>query len=247
MGGHISHFDGIEQCIDEDRPVYGIWCSPEDAELLPSASVETLADHYAAQILARFPDGVHLAGYSAGGWYALAVGNALLKRGGRIGAFILLDVQVTSLKLDPAVINQVRLFRCIRRARHHLQVLRRDDALGGRMRYALGALSRFSSRVWSVVVRTTSRTPEPDPSREIDYFMRLLSSYSPPHTALYALVIGPRSDRNVLEAIWMRYTGGRMSFLPLFNKHDDFRDADLMPRLSEFVDTLLKRIEDGPL
>ena len=246
-GGHISHFDGIEQRIDEDRPVYGVWCSPEDAKLLPSPSVETLADRYAAQILARFPDGVHLAGYSAGGWYAHAVGNALLKGGGSVGAFILLDVQVTSLMLDPAVRCRVRLYRRIRLARDRLRVLRRGEALDGRMRYALRVVSGFCRRIWSRAVRATSRSTGPDPSEETDYFMRLLSSYSPPRTALNALVVGPRSDRNVLEAIWMHYTTGRMSFLPLFNKHHDFRDADLMPRLSEFVGTVLTRTEDRKL
>ncbi|WP_161957126.1 non-ribosomal peptide synthetase [Aestuariivirga litoralis] len=239
-GGFISHFNGIELHIDPLRPVFGIGCDVEEVRCVERPSVEALAAGYAEQILARGDSTIHIAGYSAGGWYAHAVADALLKRGGRIGMFAMLDVRGIALDIDPAVALRVNMLKRLERARIHAEAIAAGGAAEGRLRYAGGVLSRLHRRVWN----RTSASPADD-AEQSDLFVRLLRTYRPPRLPLHAHVIGPPRGRAVLKAVWQPHAAGGVSFHPLFGEHDDFINPALTPQLSRQLEAIMTALEQG--
>lgn len=239
-GGFISQFNGIEQHLDPLRPVFGVGCDAEDIRFTAAPSVEALAASYAEQILARGNDMIHIAGYSAGGWYAHAVADALLKRGGRIGMFAMLDVRGIALDIDRAVALRVNMLKRLERARVHAETIAAGGTADGRLRYAGGVLSRLHQRVWG----GTSAKPADD-AEQSDVFVGLLRAYRPPRLPLHAHVFGPPRGRAVLKAVWRPHAAAGVTFHPLFREHEDFINPALTPQLSRQLEAIMTALEQG--
>lgn len=86
--GGLFHMLPLARAFAPHRPVIGL----QGGDLESWISVDEIANFWAERILARHTNGpIHLAGYSAGGWYAHALAGALLSRGAQLGFVGVLD------------------------------------------------------------------------------------------------------------------------------------------------------------
>ena len=82
MGGDVFHASRLARLLGPDQPVYGIRAEETEGGELPTGAIEALASRYAREIRGLQPEGpYHLAGYSAGGWFAYAVATHLHSQG----------------------------------------------------------------------------------------------------------------------------------------------------------------------
>lgn len=94
--GGVEMYAPMARGFFPHRPVFGVQ-APEDAISAHDQSVEKLAAIYAQDIASTCGDRpIHLIGYSAGGWYAYAVADQLIKKGVPIGLLVLLDTSPIS-------------------------------------------------------------------------------------------------------------------------------------------------------
>ena len=82
MGGDVFYASRLARLLGPDQPVYGIRAEETEGGELPTGAIEALASRYAREIRGLQPEGpYHLAGYSAGGWFAYAVATHLQCQG----------------------------------------------------------------------------------------------------------------------------------------------------------------------
>ena len=94
--GGVEMYAPMARGFFPDRPVFGVQ-APEDAISIHDQSVEKLAAIYAQEIALTCGEGpIHLIGYSAGGWYAYALADQLIRKGVPIGLLVLLDTSAIS-------------------------------------------------------------------------------------------------------------------------------------------------------
>lgn len=91
-GGISWCYGRLARALGADIPVVGLQAPALDRETPPPASMEALAEDYAARLLATHPGGpVHLAGWSVGGIIAQAMAVRLRELGHPVDTLALLD------------------------------------------------------------------------------------------------------------------------------------------------------------
>ncbi|MEQ8848247.1 SDR family NAD(P)-dependent oxidoreductase [Botrimarina sp.] len=92
LGGDVGAYRYVTAGLPPDRPVYAVRPRGLDSAQPPHKHVGHAAEDYAAAIVEAFPGrAVELAGWSTGGITALAVTQALERRGARVERVTLLD------------------------------------------------------------------------------------------------------------------------------------------------------------
>lgn len=257
-GGTIEHFRGLVPHMDPSRAIFGIWSPTPDQMAYSSASVEDLASKYARQMLDQFPSQpVHLAGFSAGGWYAYAVVDALLKQGGRVATITLMDTDVGTTRVGAHLAMRALYDRLQPRFCHHVLALLAGDIDGGIWQYSrlrFRALRNYLNKEVRRIVLPyfsrgsatsvdVTRTVAPLAGRHSDPFMDLLARYRPPKLQVKVVVLGPEDSLPRIQRLWQGYAIGGVTGLSLFDEHLDFIDIQKMPALSCVLDKLLQEGE----
>jgi len=101
--GGISHFLRLAEMLGAGIPVYGLIARGLEGVLPDHPTLEAMIGEYVDEILRLRPSGpIHLAGWSAGGWYAYEVAREVRRRGRTVGLLGLLDTH-RSPRLPAAV------------------------------------------------------------------------------------------------------------------------------------------------
>jgi thioesterase domain-containing protein len=258
--GAVGHFIHLARELAPHRPVIGVQASEISDEMPPPASMETLADHYARQILAVRPEGViHLVGCSAGGWYAYALAAAIRQRGASIGLLAVFDTQATAsvpfglgaqlllLHLVPRMkVHLARRFRPDGDQEQHTSLRRQWQALKILVKHYLPRYIPDSQYILSPVGIKAKDLVVAGMRTGGDPFLALVRhGYSPPRLPISVDVFAPASNLHVLRRLWLHYARGGVHFHPLFNDHDDFIRPELMPQLAAALEEALARVEGG--
>lgn len=98
FGGQVDWHLSLAREFSPDQPVYGIVATNNpDANIDNMLTIDDMAIRYAKVIRSVQPNGPYnVIGYSAGGWYAYAVANALLSEGETMGYVGILDTHATA-------------------------------------------------------------------------------------------------------------------------------------------------------
>lgn len=218
-GGTLGAFIGLARALRPDRPLFGLQACDLAPAAESGASVRAMAAGYAEEILRQWPEGpIHLIGFSAGGWYAHAVAEALLERGAVLGLFAILDTHPTTrIHRRLALYYYARLLVELR-LRHPRRSLRT-------LRDGLRALLFLDLA-------------------EAEPFCKLLmATYRPGRLPLHADLFLPPHHTNRLARLWRFYATGGVTLHPIFEEHDDFRVPDRAEELARALDQALQRVE----
>jgi acyl transferase domain-containing protein/thioesterase domain-containing protein/acyl carrier protein len=118
-GGRISIYDDLAAHISRQQPVYAIQSRLLSGAADEYASIGEMARDYAAMIVRQQPEGdVRLAGFSAGGIFALAAARELERRGRKVSLLCMIETPVAML--DPARTQVLVLKNLITEVYDHL-------------------------------------------------------------------------------------------------------------------------------
>jgi amino acid adenylation domain-containing protein len=240
-GGTLGAFVGLAQALAPHRPLYGLQAEGgEGGEEARTAGVRAMAAAYAEAILQRRPEGaIHLIGYSAGGWYAHAVAEALLERGAPLGLFAVLDSHPV-IRLHRRLALRVVPERLLRQGGRLPSILRRA-ASAARL-----SLTRPATR-WTIQPTTRPAPLTPVPPPVLDPYCELLrTTYRPNRLPLHVDLFAAPGSVQRLSRFWRFYATGGVTSHPLFETHADFADPNRAETLTRALDAALRRVEGGP-
>ena len=251
-GGDVLIFLPLAQTMTLDRPVFGLQAIGYDGSQTRHTTVEEMAAHYAAEILAYDPFGpYHLLGYSAGGWYAYAVATELQQQGGTIGFLGVVDTEDTA--------NIHRLVRAPLVALHILRrVPMRSYQLLQTHPQELRAffLERYQAMRFHFLAVTQGRsarmhhekaqdmTFNPTLHHHSDYYIQAHFLYSPSRTSLMVDVFSTHFSKIRKLLIWRFYALKGVTIHSVFERHTDFYNHEIMPMLVEILNRRLWEIEN---
>ena len=256
--GDVYIYLDLARALAPDRPVFGMQASGLDGSEPFHTSVEEMAAHYAALIRSFQPHGpYHLLGYSAGGWYAFAVAEELLRLGGEVGLLCMVDTGHTA-NIHTRLRAPLVAGRLLQRLPMRLQQLRRlkrgehRDFFRERLkaiRYYLMGIRRASAVPVvgsSPTEPIKSFTPEHiNPTRLVhsDYFIQIHTHYRPTPLPVCVEIIATGSASSRKEWIWSFYARNGVTIHPVLSEHIDFYDAEKMPELADLLRTRLDAVE----
>jgi amino acid adenylation domain-containing protein len=236
-GGSIAPFIGLSRALRPHRPLFGLQARGSAAEQAHGASVRAIAAAYSNEILRQRPVGpIHLIGYSAGGWYAHAVAEALLERGAWLGLFAVLDTHPTArIHRRQALLFYGRVLaqQHLRQPRHSARALR--DLL----RHLSGvdvALARWPQPLPAALKKVTGR-------REEFFCDLLMDTYRPARLPVHVDVFATPQGAGRLQSLWRSYATAGVTVHPLFTDHFDFVDARHADELALVLEQALQRVE----
>lgn len=219
----LTHWFPLAHALGAHRPVMGL--QPRDLD--PGLGVDAIAAAYAADILRQQRGApIHLAGFSAGAWWAFAVAGALLEQGAEIGMLAVLDAGVAT-PLPGALRRKWRATRAAEfalRLRRHPHDLRGRDILAAALRNRTLAARRAPAPEGPYLAMLRGHRFEPIPV-SVDVFCvpdRLL-------------------ERRV---IWNHFVQGKATYHVMFARHMDFTRAEFAPQLAAALDPLMRRFDD---
>jgi len=112
LGGDIRCYADLVQQLGDDQPVYAFRPRGVDQDLPPHATMEETVQDYIAGLREVQPTGpYHLAGWSAGGVLAFAIGEALERAGEDVGLLALFDAPFPSIFKSVTIDDDTR-FLC---------------------------------------------------------------------------------------------------------------------------------------
>ncbi len=251
-GGTVWGFVDLARALAPERPVYGIQAPNVELGLSQQMNVREMAMEYADQILASRPKGrIHLLGFSAGGWYAHAVAEALLERGADLGFLGVLDTGPTTLIHRRIGIILLSWHLSSRLTRHFTEFIRSRDS--SRSRYVLGRLQAVKAliiqylHVGSRPVPVRERTPEGGSAKEDlsgDPFVELLySQYRPKRLPIQVDIFAPKHALPRLKMLWSFYARKGARCNPVFSRHHDFVNPDKSIELAAALELALTSLE----
>jgi amino acid adenylation domain-containing protein len=254
-GGTVGAYIDLARALGPHRPVFGLQARAGAQETATPEPVTVLADRYAEQILERHPGGpIHLLGYSAGGWYAFAVADALLRRGAPVGLFAVLDTHANARihrRLGVVLLAETVLPRLVPRLRELVL-----PPSGERRRRLLLRRSRSLNRILYGTLQL--RLPGPERlaaalagrpfanAAEEPFLETLRQGYRPPRLPLAVDLFAPPAHHPQLQRLWSFYAQGGVRVHPLFRDHDDFYRPALMPELAQALEQAIAPLERDP-
>jgi hypothetical protein len=254
-GGSLGAYIDLARALGPHRPVFGLQAHAGAQETATPEPVTVLADRYAEQILARHPGGpIHLLGYSAAGWYAFAVADALRQRGAPLGMLAVLDTHASA-----RIHRRLGLVLLADTVLPRLGPQLRELALppsGERRRRLLLRRSRSLNRTLYATLRLRLPGPErlaaalagrPFPEAAEDPFVdNLRQGYRPPRLPLAVDLFAPPAHHRQLQRLWGFYAQGGLRLHPLFRAHSDFFRPALMPALAQALEQAMAPLEPDP-
>jgi amino acid adenylation domain-containing protein len=247
-GGTVWGFVDLARALAPDRPVYGLQAPGVEWQRPPQGSVREMAAGYAEQILQMRPEGmIHLVGYSAGGWYAHAVAEALLERGAVVGLFAVMDTNATT-----QIHRRIGLFLLLERLYSRfgksvagLLNLSGEESRFGYLQGRMRALNALLDRYLHIGVEGSMAADDIVGAQgSSDPFVLLLKhSYRPRRLPIKAAIFAPEPSLGRLRFLWRFYARAGVSLYPIFSDHFDFYRPELMDELAAALESALKRVE----
>ena len=194
---------------------------------------------------------IHLLGISAGGWYAHAVADALLRRGARIGLLAVFDAgEVADVHRRVRLV--VLILRIVLRLRSHLvgviaptdgesridYTRRRFTALKGRLRDLF-----YRGPVDESVLRQAAIAGGDPSNPESDVYVILLRGYRPPRLPVAVDLFGVTSRLGFLRPLWRFYARAGVRTHPMFEEHEDFLQPESAGALAAALESAIDEIE----
>jgi amino acid adenylation domain-containing protein len=247
-GGTVWGFVDLARALAPDRPVYGLQAPGVEWQRPPQGSVREMAAGYAEQILQMRPEGmIHLVGYSAGGWYAHAVAEALLERGAVVGLFAVMDTNATT-----QIHRRIGLFLLLERLYSRfgksvagLLNLSGEESRFGYLQGRMRALNALLDRYLHIGVEGSMAADDIVGAQgSSDPFVLLLKhSYRPRRLPIKAAIFAPEPSLGRLRFLWRFYARAGVSLYPIFSDHFDFYRPELMDELAAALESALRRVE----
>ena len=235
MGGNVFAYLDFARQLAPDRPVYGLQAIGLDGTHDNHDSIEAMAAYYADQIRALHPSGpYYLLGYSLGGWIAYAVADQLLKKGGRISLFVVLD---TEAEAKVALGIRLHMHKSL-----HLEQARKGGA--GLLPVVVYGLKLVGRRLQKCL------GGQPEPSLPLietplsgDYFEAVCHRYEPPRLPLFVHLVVQSERKPWQIEFWHHYALGGVMITRMFEKHPDFIDPGKASELADFLRPLLEETD----
>lgn len=128
-GLHVMLFNALATNLDPEQPVYGLQAKGLDGGDEPLPSIEAIAAHYIAEVIAQNPNGPYLlAGYSLGGLIAYEMARQLIAAGKQVKLLAMFDTYAPQSSSDDPLYNGTfsspRML--INKVLHTIELLRRD-------------------------------------------------------------------------------------------------------------------------
>jgi amino acid adenylation domain-containing protein len=251
-GGGVGSFTYLASALAPHRPVLGLQGSMDSSQA-QEASVRQLADSYADEILSSHQGGpIHLLGYSAGGWYAYAVAEALLQRQAPIGVITILDTYVNTCihrRLGIALFSRFLVARWLPSLR---SVLRPPDG-EKRREFLVNLLRVVNARAGQYL---GMRLPGPraikgylhgTPLPPMDHYVQILAQgHRPSRLPLAVHLFATENQSPALARLWRFYAKGGVYPRAMFADHFDFiRRKELAPQLAQALEHDLQVVEQS--
>jgi nonribosomal peptide synthetase DhbF len=238
-GGFVWHYLDLALALAPERPVFGLQAIGLDGSTPRHSSINQMAAHYADQIRTLQPKGpYHLLGYSGGGLYAYAVAAELLRHGGSIGMLCMFD--------SDAVLTYRRiafLYMIIRLPVHVHKFFRSRPAslkslIKGRILALQYHLKNLDHQQQGIDIQADQSM-----NQQGDYFLQLLETYRPPRLPIHIHIFSRPSGMLYKRLLWRFYARKGVVIYPMFNTHEDYYRADLIPELADRLRFVLHQIE----
>jgi thioesterase domain-containing protein len=264
MGGTVWGFIELARHLRADRPVFGIQAVHQKRIRRSNDAVREMAGTYAEAILENYKgQPIHLVGYSAGGWYAHAVAEAVMSRGGSVASLIILDTRPNA-KIHRRIGAPLMMLRLLERLPIHLRWLIKPSTNKPHSAYVLerlrsAAMLTQKALGWQPKSKQSSPGPIPDHaerhaannnthsntanSDRPDFVNLLATSYRPSRLPISAYVLTPETERRQLELIWGFYCRDGVETQVIFNNHKDFLNPGLMPELAQALENTMQSAE----
>jgi len=111
-GGNLHHYYSLARALPANQAVVGLQARGVYDDHTPHHRVADIAAHCVDELLAQMPDGPWLlAGYSAGGVFALEIARQMRQRGHEPALLALLDTYVPSFQQRQRVVDHLALMR----------------------------------------------------------------------------------------------------------------------------------------
>jgi len=222
LSGDVFGYLSLAAALAPDRPAFGVQAINACLE-----SVEEMATQYAAQIRQAWPQGpYHLIGFSAGAWFAYAIGAELLRQDAALGMVCMLDPEPVA---RPHI--QLRLLFLIKRTR--------KVVLAGDFRAVLRVAQRAAVRLQQLL-RPTSGSSSP-----VEPYMPHILRFRPRQAALHVDAIATHTTITHKSRFIRFYAQRGVTEHALFTDHLDFIREDRSPELAEILRTILRRVENN--
>ncbi|MEB3362032.1 MAG: amino acid adenylation domain-containing protein, partial [Synechococcaceae cyanobacterium] len=253
-GGGVGNFVGLARALTPNRPVFGLQAS---AYLLgqldgPREPVRVMAASYAKQILERHGEGpIHLMGFSAGGWYAFAVAEALLERGASIGMLAILDTHA-SARIQRSLGLRLLAYQAKEGLVPTLKALMAPPAGQGRLQILLDQLRNMNGQLdthlglrlpspYRLLYKALNRSTT---GLDSDAYIRWIrKDYRPPRLPLTVDLFATPTSRHYLQRLWSFYAMAGVRSHLLFTNHLDFMGVEGMPDLAAALETAMEPLE----
>ena len=235
MGGDVFAYLDFARLLAPDRPVYGLQAIGLDGTHPNHDSIESMASYYADQIRALHPSGpYYLLGYSLAGWIAYAVADQLMKKGGSIARFVVLDTEAEA-KMSLGIRLQMHA------SLHLEQAFKEERGLFPLVAYGMRLTGRFLQKILRTQpVDVSAATLQQPPG---DYFEDVCHRYEPPRLKLFVHLLVPCERKPWQIAFWHHYARNGVQITRMFEKHPDFIDPAKAAPLADFLRQLLEERE----
>jgi thioesterase domain-containing protein len=189
-------------------------------------------------------------GYSAGGWYAYAVAEALLKRGAPLGLTAILDSHINT-KIHRRIGTQIILTKLRERLPRYL----RATLPPAKTNFWRGAINKLRALNIKSAKYLGLRLPGPQSLKRmatgkepqiLDAFVQLLTSYKPPRLPVKIELFAPKQNVTELMRVWEFYAKGGVHCSILFEDHHDYYNPDCAAALALALEEKLQQSDDGP-
>lgn len=222
-GGEVFAYLDLARALAPSRPTYGLQAVGLDGSRPRHTSVESMAQHYVAELREVQAQGpYHLLGYSTGGWIAFAVTQELHRQGEKVNLLGLLETGRMARLPPPAEFISVGE-HLLKRALHHLRTAKDYFRPGGFKRFA---------QAWAILrlhltgAHRRGLPEESDKARifgsehfEVDYYAGLVGRYhAPPYGGRLALFLGSKARAKNFR-FWRHLVGDRIDYYDVSGDH----------------------------
>ncbi|HEY7517079.1 MAG TPA: AMP-binding protein [Methylomirabilota bacterium] len=249
-GGDVLHARTLAQLVGRDQPFYGVQARALYGAEPPHRRIEEMAAHYVGEIRRHQPEGPYfLGGFCFGGQVAYEMARQLHMQGQPVALVAMIDSWVrrfppssTASTPRPDILR-----RSVRKARFHLDAMRRLDG-AARRRYLgtrLGnARMTFTMALCRLVERAFARVGVAVPDRLQPRDLSLVHyragrSYLPqPYAGTVTLFVSEQSQaptENDPRLAWGKLAAGGARVYTIPGSHDTLLDEAQMRQLARYL------------
>ena len=240
VSGSLGMYAALAHEVGRGRPVLGL--QPDGIPIQPDGADLTLADlanRYADDLVDRVgQEPYHLCGFSAGGRLALAVADALDRRGQRVGAVVLLDTApLGDVDLDPSLATVLARWLPFAPTEEELRCLTRSEMIEATLEAGqrIGDLPpNLDAAEFGVFCR------------RLELNGRAFAGYRPSYGGSMTVVARADGSSHDLDEEWSHFPIGQVRTRTLaVESHISFVDGSEVITVARFVLDLIAEAEES--